>query len=104
MVDMEGRVEYTEFDESISLLHARQRMETRGRVVKYFLLLFYLMFSFFLSIVIEKKFWEINKKKLLSFLLNCASLFVIDVVVRLLYYHFSVSMFACFFIFFDNQY
>ena len=34
MVDMEGRAEYTEFDESISLLHARQRMETRGRVVK----------------------------------------------------------------------
>ena len=39
MVDMEGRVEYTEFDESsISLLHARQRMETRGRVVRFYFL------------------------------------------------------------------
>ena len=78
MVDMEGRAEYTEFDESISLLHARQRMETRGRVVNEFHCFLCNVFVFFFSeikaphspplfvacfcfpLLSKKKFWEIT--------------------------------------------
>ena len=32
MVDMENRVEYTEYDETNPLLHARHHMETRYKL------------------------------------------------------------------------
>ena len=46
MVDMEGRAEYTEYDENTSLLHAaRQRMESRGRVSRWLAYLVSMLFS-----------------------------------------------------------